>query len=63
MTIKEFCSNHEKCKDCSFFPVCPYNDYFDIPLDKINDEDNDEITRAIVKTALLLVDRWGCNND
>lgn len=35
-------------------PCCPYTDYWDIPLNRINDEDNKEVTNAIIETAKML---------
>lgn len=56
MTIKELCDKYEHCYNCSFMPCCPYNDYWDIPLNRINDEDNKEVTRAIIETAIKLTE-------
>lgn len=47
MTIKDFCKRH--CNDCSSSLVCPYNDYWDLSLDKLNDKDNDRSQEQLLK--------------
>lgn len=54
MTIRELCNKHEHCINCPIDKLCPYMDFFDIPLNKINDRDNEEITNAIIETARIL---------
>lgn len=55
MTIKELCEKSGRCINCSFNPVCPcYCDYWDIPLNTLAKDDNDIITKAIIKTAKML---------
>lgn len=54
MTIKELCDKSGRCINCSFNLVCPYCDYWDITLNRLTDDDNDEITRAIIETAKIL---------
>ena len=63
MTIKELCNKSGRCINCSFNPICPYCsfnpicpycDYWDIPLNKLAEDDNDIITKAIIETAEIL---------
>ena len=62
MTIKELCDKSGRCINCPFNPACPYSDYWDIPLNKLKDDDNDEITRAIIETAKRLTESEDDNN-
>ena len=61
MTIKELCNKCGRCINCSFNPVCPYYDYWDIPLNRLTD-DNDLITKAIIETAKRLTESEVDNN-
>lgn len=54
MTIKELCNEYQYCFDCPFNEVCPYGDFWDIPLKEVSDVDNIKITGAIIETAKLL---------
>ena len=54
MTIKELCDKHKHCVNCPIERLCSYLDFYDSPLNKINDEDNELITNAIIETAKML---------
>lgn len=54
MTIKELCNKYEHCNYCPFSEVCPYQDYWENPLSKLNDEDNETVTKSIIETARIL---------
>lgn len=62
MTIRELCNKHEHCIDCPIEKLCPFIDFFDIPLSRINDRDNEQITKAIIETAKLLTESEVLNN-
>ncbi len=56
MTIRELCNKHPHCVNCPIIKLCPYIDFYDIPLNKINDRDNEIITKAIIETAKILLE-------
>lgn len=60
MTIRELCDKNKHCFNCTLEPCCPYNDYWDIPLNRINDNDDKTITKAIIETSKALLE---VNND
>lgn len=54
MTIRDLCSKHEKCHNWPFSDVCPFTDFWDKPLNELNDKSNEEVTKSIIETAKLL---------